>query len=331
MLQVTLISLAQKQSWQLWFCTRRLTVNVYRIISDPRQTSITWLCPWTLVNNSPPCINWWKLHAECRPTEKWHRVSNCVLLMKCHCHERYFPLHRRDNERGGVLNQRRLDCLLIRLFRRRSKKASKLRVIGLCKENSPVTGEFPAQKASNAENVSIWWRHHAQSISHRKKWELSWCQLCYHWWLSLTTCGATGDDKVGIMKTLDFQCILMLQDNPMINNDVLPVSPVMKGFHENGTRNDHQVEYQRFCSLLMNMTHQHYFLTLVQEDWNENVIFTIFFITGSTKSFGAIPVIKKFVKIVGHFVAVSSNLFGTTTQYDKTMLLWGYHHPYYGQ
>ena len=27
--------------------------------------------------------------------------------------------------------------------------------------NSPVTCEFPAQMASNAENVSIWWRHHA--------------------------------------------------------------------------------------------------------------------------------------------------------------------------
>ena len=25
---------------------------------------------------------------------------------------------------------------------------------------SPVTGELPAQKDSNAENVSIWWRHH---------------------------------------------------------------------------------------------------------------------------------------------------------------------------
>ena len=25
---------------------------------------------------------------------------------------------------------------------------------------SPVTGEFHAQRASNAENVSIWWRHH---------------------------------------------------------------------------------------------------------------------------------------------------------------------------
>ena len=27
-------------------------------------------------------------------------------------------------------------------------------------ENAPVTGEFPAQRASNAENASIWWRHH---------------------------------------------------------------------------------------------------------------------------------------------------------------------------
>ena len=41
-----------------------------------------------------------------------------------------------------------------------SKKTSKLRVIGLCAGNSPGTGEFPAQMASNAENVSIWWRHH---------------------------------------------------------------------------------------------------------------------------------------------------------------------------
>ena len=44
--------------------------------------------------------------------------------------------------------------------RLRSKKTPKLRVTGLCEGNSPVTGEFPAQKASNVENVSIWWRHH---------------------------------------------------------------------------------------------------------------------------------------------------------------------------
>ena len=47
-------------------------------------------------------------------------------------------------------------------FMRRSKKISQLRVTGLFVGNSPVTDEFPAQMASNAENVSIWWRHHDQ-------------------------------------------------------------------------------------------------------------------------------------------------------------------------
>ena len=40
------------------------------------------------------------------------------------------------------------------------KETSKLRVTGLCEGNSPVTGEFPAQRARNVENVSISWRHH---------------------------------------------------------------------------------------------------------------------------------------------------------------------------
>ena len=33
--------------------------------------------------------------------------------------------------------------------------------LAVCAGNSLVTGEFPAQTASNAENVSILWRHHA--------------------------------------------------------------------------------------------------------------------------------------------------------------------------
>ena len=62
------------------------------------------------------------------------------------------------NGRDSVLNHQPHDCLPNRLFRRRSKKTSKLRVTGLCVGNSPVTGEFPTQMASKAENVSIWWR-----------------------------------------------------------------------------------------------------------------------------------------------------------------------------
>ena len=39
-------------------------------------------------------------------------------------------------------------------------KKIKLCVTGPCAGNSPVTDEFPSQTARNAENVSIWWRHH---------------------------------------------------------------------------------------------------------------------------------------------------------------------------
>ena len=66
----------------------------------------------------------------------------------------------RHNGCNSVSNHQPHHCLLNLLFRRRSKKTSKLRVTGLCAGNSPGTGEFPAQMASYAENVSTWWRHH---------------------------------------------------------------------------------------------------------------------------------------------------------------------------
>ena len=43
----------------------------------------------------------------------------------------------RHNERDGVTNHQRHNCLLNHLFRRRSKKTSKLRGTGLCAGNSP--------------------------------------------------------------------------------------------------------------------------------------------------------------------------------------------------
>ena len=79
----------------------------------------------------------------------------------------------RHNGRDSVSNHQPHDCLLNRLFRRRSKKTTKLRVTGLCAGNSPVPGEFPAQMASNAENVSIWWRDH--DIDFRESYKNSVC------------------------------------------------------------------------------------------------------------------------------------------------------------
>ena len=76
----------------------------------------------------------------------------------------YASLQWRHNGRDSFSNHRPHDCLLNRLFRRRSKKTSKLRVTAVYEGNSPVTGEFPAQRASNVENVSIWWRHHVLGL-----------------------------------------------------------------------------------------------------------------------------------------------------------------------
>ena len=93
-----------------------------------------------------------------------YSITYRVLYAKCLQVHRYgspwLPLRWRHNDHAGVSNHQPHGCLLNRLFRRKSKKTSKLRVTGLCAGNSPGTGEFPAQMASYAENVSIWWRHH---------------------------------------------------------------------------------------------------------------------------------------------------------------------------
>ena len=47
------------------------------------------------------------------------------------------PLRWRHNDHAGVSNHQPHGCLLNRLFRRKSKKTSKLRVTGLCAGNSP--------------------------------------------------------------------------------------------------------------------------------------------------------------------------------------------------
>ena len=69
----------------------------------------------------------------------------------------------RHNGRDSVSNHQPRECLLNRLTRCRSKKKKKT------PRHWPLCGEFtgdrgiPGTKASNAENVSIWWRHHEAS------------------------------------------------------------------------------------------------------------------------------------------------------------------------
>ena len=76
----------------------------------------------------------------------------------------------RHNERHGVSNHWRQDCLLNRFFRHRS-----------CEK----TGEFPAQRASYAGNVSIWWRHHVSKSKMTFKMAAS--TKDSKWWAVLVT------------------------------------------------------------------------------------------------------------------------------------------------
>ena len=66
----------------------------------------------------------------------------------------------RHNEHDSAWNHQPRDCLLNRLFRRRSKRTWKLRVTCLCVGNSLGPVNSPHKWPSNAEKVSIWWRHH---------------------------------------------------------------------------------------------------------------------------------------------------------------------------
>ena len=88
-------------------------------------------------------------------------VSSCVTSVMPKYHKGAFTSQWRHSVRDGISNHQPRECLLNRLFRHKWKK-TKLRVTGLCAGNLPVTVEFPAQRTRNAENVSIWWRHHAR-------------------------------------------------------------------------------------------------------------------------------------------------------------------------
>ena len=57
----------------------------------------------------------------------------------------------------------------------------------------PVTGGFPSQRASNAENASIWWRHHEHTrLSPRHNTSMASDNLMYYflampvWYITLT-------------------------------------------------------------------------------------------------------------------------------------------------
>ena len=148
-----------------------------------------------------------------RKTRKFQFVWSCLSLIQ------NGTLQWRHNERDGVPNHRPHECLFNRLFRRRSKKTSKLRVTGLCAGNPPVTSltnatwrcrknfsqwerrfnwklrchwlEFLRQRqitvvrqgpVTRKMHVSIWWRHHGQHCWRQQSMSPRVIINCWDWY-----------------------------------------------------------------------------------------------------------------------------------------------------
>ena len=88
-------------------------------------------------------------------------LANSLFWPSSRLYEKYTLEWHHNGRDNSISNHQPHDCLFNRLCRHRSKKTSKLCITGLCAGNSPGTGEFPTQMASDAENVPIWWRYHA--------------------------------------------------------------------------------------------------------------------------------------------------------------------------
>ena len=122
-----------------------------------------------MINGLLPWTSWSQVHVNTMRFNKAFHVwdecsSNRRLDWKLILYAYHISLQWRHNGRDGFSSHQPHHCLLSRLYGRRSKKTSKPRVTGLCAGNSPGTGEFPAQMANNAENVSTWWRHHGFNV-----------------------------------------------------------------------------------------------------------------------------------------------------------------------
>ena len=126
-------------SWRSSLCTFSVTALLYWMLH------YIWLHYNSLL---PKCMGFL---VHCKVWYR-HQHSACVIVS--------LSLQWRHNGHDCISNHQPHHSLLNHLFGCRSKKTSKTRVTGLCVGNSPGTGEFPAQMASYAENVSIWWRHH---------------------------------------------------------------------------------------------------------------------------------------------------------------------------
>ena len=123
------------------------------------------------------------------PLIRYHGIHGTQYFVVQICGNQYairvIPLHWRHNDHDGVSNHQPHVCLFNRLFRRRSKKTSKLRVTGLCAGNSPGPVNSPhkgpvTRKMLPFDNVIM--------------------RICITIWFAMLCCGLLTADFTNILQ-----------------------------------------------------------------------------------------------------------------------------------
>ena len=144
--------------------SRKLSMREIRWLSEADHTWSTSGSQHKLGKVEMQTVFW------CKSTWYWqnhkvhYHISSAVIERGyCICQiplwESNNALQWRHNEYDDVSNYQHLKCLLNHLYRHKSKKTSKRHISGLCEGNPLMTSGFLSERASNAENVSIWWHH----------------------------------------------------------------------------------------------------------------------------------------------------------------------------
>ena len=99
----------------------------------------------------------WELMLYCLHCPTLNKVFLLLLFNRSpHLH-----LHYSDVKWASLLLKWPVNRVFVQQFLQTDNKKTHQRLasLTLCKGNPLITGGFPAQRDSNAENVSIWWRH----------------------------------------------------------------------------------------------------------------------------------------------------------------------------
>ena len=116
---------------------------------------LRWFHIWKEIGNYICSVDCWGLAKP--PSEGW-KGSHAMIIPFDHYNDVI------GSTKASQITSTWIVCSTVCSGTDKKKTTSKLRVTDLCEGNPPVTGGFPSQRASNTENVSIWWRHHYKDV-----------------------------------------------------------------------------------------------------------------------------------------------------------------------